>query len=213
MTHGPPAGTSGHSTTQIGQDLEPNPKAQAATIECVNHLKAQKRAKEAKIASHAEKCKHNKVGEVQREAGDDKIISNTEDNDDEEPDAPVPEIPKTLEELISIASPRSLKGIYVITGLVKQSLSIDAAGKVVNTAVNCASNWIGGTQIKISASTEETFSSVLGLFNRKKYLPLMLFTSKSMQKLWEQPSSCPTKNISIPGEGNKIPVLNVSPFG
>jgi hypothetical protein len=123
MTHGSPAGTSGHSTTQISQDLGLNPEAQAATLERVNHLKVQKRAKEAKIVSNAEKHEHNKAWEVQREAGeqfveDDEIISDTEDDDDEEPDAPVPEIPKTWEELISTALPRSLKGIYVIAGLV-----------------------------------------------------------------------------------------------
>ena len=57
------------------------------------------------------------------------------------------------------ASPKSLKGIYAIAGLVKQSMSIDAAGKAVTAAVNGASNWIGGKRLKVSALTEETFSS------------------------------------------------------
>jgi hypothetical protein len=90
--------------------------------------------------------------------------------------------------------------------------------------MNSTSNWIGRKQVKVSASTEETYSSipnqkypisplVWGLFDKKQYLPLTLFTSKSMQKLWEQPSSCPTKNIFIHSEGNKIAVLNVATFG
>jgi hypothetical protein len=232
MTQGPPAGTSGHSTDQISSDLGLNPETQAAAIERANRLEAQKKAKEAEVVSDDEKRERNKAREIRREAGeqsveDDEIISDAEDDNEEPGDKPeshAPEIPKSWEELVSAASPRSLKGIYAIAGLVKQSMSIDTAGKAVNTAVNSASNWIGGKRVKVSALTEETFSSVSnqkypfsplvwGLFDKKQYLPLTLFTSKSMQKLWEQPSSCPTKNISIHGEGNKIAILNVTPFG
>src|SRR5258705_74817 len=53
---------------------------------------------------------------------------------------------------------------------------------------------------------------VWNLFNQGQYIPLILFTLKSMERLHQDPSSCPTKNISIPNKGNKIPMLNIAPF-
>jgi hypothetical protein len=59
MAQGPPAGTSGHSTAQIGQDLGLNPEAQAAAIERANRLEVQKKARETKVVSDNEKRERN----------------------------------------------------------------------------------------------------------------------------------------------------------
>src|ERR1700735_1352552 len=42
-----------------------------------------------------------------------------------------------------------------------------------------------------------------------QYIQLTIFTSKSTKRLHQDLCSCATKNISIPNEGNKVPVLNI----
>ena len=45
-----------------------------------------------------------------------------------------------------------------------------------------------------------------------QYIQLTIFTSKSTKRLHQDLCSCATKNISIPNEGNKVPVLNIMLF-
>jgi hypothetical protein len=106
----------------------------------------------------------------------------------------------------------------MLAGFVRSTIP-EGAGKLANAA----SSQISKIRTKVSSALEEDFSLipnqkypisplVWNLFHRGQYIPLTLFTSKSMKKLHQDPSSCTTKNISIPNEGNKIPILNVAPF-
>lgn len=56
-------------------------------------------------------------------------------------------------------------------------------------------------------------SQVWTLWEKKQYIVLSLFTTASMRRLFEQPNSLPMKTISIPGDGNKVHILNVTSFG
>src|ERR1700689_4212369 len=121
--------------------------------------------------------------------------------------------------MLAHASPRSFKSLHMLAGFIKSTIP-ETAGKLVNMA----STQISKIWNKVSAAAEEEYFSILNqkypisllvwnLFNQGQYIPLTLFTSKSMKRLHQDSSSCATKNISIPNEGNKIPVLNVAPFG
>jgi hypothetical protein len=140
MVQEPPAGTSGHSTSQIGQDLGlNNPKAQVAAIEHANQLKTRKKAREAKVVSDNKKSARNKMRGLQRLNRDNSVDNDKIIPDEEEEVVEIPKenssvdsgAPKSWEEMISNASPTSLKGLYVITGLVKQSMTVDAAGQAI----------------------------------------------------------------------------------
>lgn len=228
MTQSTPSGTSGHSTVQISRDLGlNNPGAQAAAVARADSLEARRKAKEDKIIRDLAKKGRNEAREARRRAGedgieDDEIISDSEgdvNEDENEPSRPVTPEPKTWEEMIAQASPRSAKTLHMLAGFVRSTIP-ESAGKLVNAA----SSQISKIRTKVSSALEEEFSSVpnqkypisplvWNLFDRGQYIPLTIFTSKSMKRLHQEPSSCATKNISIPNEGNKIPILNVAPFG
>ena len=222
-----PSGTSGHSTVQLGRDLGlNNPGAQAAAIVLANGLEAHRKAKEDKIIRDLAKKGRNEAREAHRRIGeegieDDEIILDPEDDEDKgenEPSHPISPEPKTWEEMLAQAS-RSVKTLYMLAGFIRSTIP-ESAGKLVNAA----SSQILKIQTKISSAFKEDFSSVpnqkypisplvWNLFDRGQYIPLTIFTSKSMKRLHQDPSSGAMKNISIPNEGNKIPVLNVAPFG
>jgi hypothetical protein len=227
MTQSVPVGVSGNPTDQIARDLGlNNPEVQAAAVARVNHLEAQRKAKEDKIVRDIAKKSRNDARETRRLAGetgveDDEIVSDAEDEDepDKEPSRTNTPEPQSWEDMLARASPRSLKSLHMIAGFVRSAIP-ENAGKLVSAA----SAQISKIRTKISAAMEEDYTSVpnqkypvspvvWNLFDRGQYLPLTLFTSKAMKRLHQDPSSCSTKNISIPNEGNKIPVLNVAPFG
>jgi hypothetical protein len=227
MTQSTPTGVSGNPTDQIARDLGlNNPEAQAAAVARVNHLEARRKAKEDKIVRDIAKKSRNDAKETRRRAGevgveDDEIVSDVEEDDepDKEPSRTNTPEPKSWEEMLARASPTSLKSLHMIAGFVRSTIP-ENAGKLVSAA----SAQISKIRTKISAAAEEDYSSVpnqkypvspivWNLFDRGQYIPLTLFTSKSMKRLHQDPSSCVTKNVSIPNEGNKIPVLSVAPFG
>jgi len=166
-----------------------------------------------------------KVHQLSGETGvkDDEIASDKEEPKEEESDKEpsctnTPE-PKSWEDMLTCTSPGSLKSLHMIAGFVRSTIP-ENVGKLMSAA----STQISMIHTKISAAMEEDYSSVpnqkypvslivWNLFDRKQYLPLSLFTSKAMRRLHQDPSSCSMKNISIPNEGNKIPVLNITPFG
>ena len=228
MTQSTPSGISGHLTVQISRDLGlNNPGTQAAAVARADSLEACRKAKEDKIIRDLAEKGRNEAREARRCAGedgieDDEIISDSEgdiNEDENEPSCPVTPEPKTWEEMIAQASPRSAKTLHMLAGFVRSTIP-ESAGKLVNAA----SSQISKIRTKVSSTLEEEFSLVpnqkypisplvWNLFDRGQYIPLTIFTSKSMKRLHQEPSSCATKNISIPNEGNKIPILNVAPFG
>jgi hypothetical protein len=116
--------------------------------------------------------------------------------------------------MLAQALPESVKALHIVRSTIPESV-----GKLVNAA----SPKFSKIQTRVSSALEEDLFSVpnqkcpvppqvWNLFDCGQYIPLTIFTSKSMKRLHQDPSSCVTKNIYILNEGNKIPVLNVAPF-
>jgi hypothetical protein len=115
--------------------------------------------------------------------------------------------------MLAQALPESVKALHIVRSTIPESV-----GKLVNAA----SPQFSKIQTRVSSALEEDLFSVpnqkcpvppqvWNLFDCGQYIPLTIFTSKSMKILHQDPSSCTMKNISILNEGNKIPILNVGP--